>query len=125
MNYLLDTQIFLWWLAKDKKLKESIKKIIADPQNTIYVSVTNAWEISIKYKIGKLPLKTTLEKCFEVTKFPIININLQHILQLDKLPLIHKDPFDRLLIAQSMIENLTLITSDPKIWQYKIDLLKV
>jgi len=125
MNYLLDTQIFLWWLAKDKKLKESIKKIIADPQNTIYVSVTNAWEISIKYKIGKLPLKTTLEKCFEVTKFPIININLQHILQLDKLPLIHKDPFDRLLIAQSMIENLTLITSNPKIWQYKIDLLKV
>ena len=123
MNYLLDTQIFLWWLAKDKKLKDSVKKILLDPQNIIYVSVANAWEISIKHKIGKLPLKTTLKRCFEVSNFPIININIEHILKLNNLPLLHKDPFDRILIAQAQVENLALISSDPKIWPYKIKLL--
>ena len=124
MSYLLDTHIFLWYLTDDKKLKDSVKKILVDPQNIIYVSVANAWEISIKNKIGKLPLKTTLKRCFEVSNFPIININIEHILKLNNLPLLHKDPFDRILIAQAQIENLTLITSDPKLWKYKIDLLK-
>lgn len=124
MRYLLDTNIFLWWLNDDKKLKDSVRKIIKDSKNQIFVSVASGWEISIKHRKGKLPLKTTLKKCFELSSFEILNINLSHILQLDKLPLRHNDPFDRIIIAQSQVENLTLITSDEKIWKYSIDILK-
>lgn len=126
MNYLLDTNIFLWSLSGDKRLKKQIRKILEDPLNEIFASVVNGWEISIKHRIGKLPLKTTLFECFEKSGFNILSINLNHILQLDKLPPYrnHKDPFDRLLIAQAKAENLTLITSDPKNWKYKIALLK-
>lgn len=119
MRYLLDTNIFLWSLNDDNRLKKSIRKILEDPLNEIYVSVVSGWEISIKHKLGKLPLKTTLPECFEKSNFQILNINLEHILQLDKLPLHHKDPFDRILISQAKAENLTLITSDEKIWKYK------
>lgn len=124
MSYLLDTQVFLWYLSNDNKLKDSVKKIIVDPRNNIYVSVASAWEISIKHNIGKLTLKTTLKKCFEISNFPVLNISIEHILDLENLPLLHRDPFDRIIIAQSRVENLTLISSDPKIWRYKINSLK-
>lgn len=119
MRYLLDTNIFLWSLNDDPKLKSTIRKILEDPQNEIYTSVVNGWEISIKHRIGKLPLKTTLAECFKRSDFKILNISLDHILVLDKLPPHHKDPFDRILIAQAKQENLTLITSDEKIFKYK------
>jgi len=124
MRYLVDTHIFVWWLNGDKRLEDPVVEIIKDPKNQIFVSVASGWEISIKHRKGKLPLKTTLKKCFELSSFEILNINLSHILQLDKLSLHHKDPFDRIIIAQSQVENLTLITSDQNIWKYKIDVLK-
>ncbi len=123
-GFLLDTNIFLWWLNDDKKLKSAIRETMADPQNILYISVVSAWEISLKHKIGKLPLKTTLKRCFEISPFPILTLRLEHILNLDKLPLFHKDPFDRLLITQSKVENLTLITSDQQMRKYNISLLK-
>ena len=118
MQYLLDTNIFLWWLNGDKKLKPSMRAIIENSQNTIYVSIVTAWEISIKHKIGKIRLKTSLRRCFEVSPFEILTLNLEHIFHLDKLPLIHKDPFDRIILAQSQVENVTLLTGDKKIRQY-------
>lgn len=124
MRYLLDTNIFLWSLNDDHRLKDSIRKILEDPLHEIYVSVVNGWEISIKHRLGKLPLKTTLSECFRKSNFKVLDINLGHILQLDKLPLHHKDPFDRMLIAQAKTENLTLITSDEKIWKYKFSMIK-
>ena len=83
-------------------------------------------EISIKAKSGKLPLKTSTKQIFEISGFEVLNINLNHIIEFDKLPIHkdHKDPFDRILIAQAKVENLTLITSDPKIWKYKMSVLK-
>lgn len=124
MHYLLDTNIFLWWLDKDRKLKDAVQQIIKDPRNQIFVSVASGWEISIKNRAGKLPLKTTLKTCFEISGFEVLDMNLDHILKLDKLPLYHKDPFDRILIAQAQVEHLILITNDKKIWKYKVDLLK-
>lgn len=124
MHYLLDTNIFLWWLNGDRKLKDNVKREITDPNNFIFISVANAWEISIKHRAGKLPLKTSLKKCFEISDFQVLNLNLEHILVLDKLPLLHKDPFDRMLIAQAIHEKAALITSDDKIEKYKIDILK-
>lgn len=124
MRYLLDTHIFLWWLWGNKKLKNSVREIIQSPKNQILVSVVSGIEISIKHKSGKLSLKTTLRRMFEISGFEILNINLSHIFKLDKLPIYHKDPFDRLLVSQAKTENLTLVTSDDKILKYKVSTLK-
>lgn len=120
MRYLLDTHTFLWWLENDKRLNNVIRKVISNPRNVIYVSVVSGWEISIKQKNGKLPLKTTVKVCFEKSYFEVIPITLNHVLQLEKLPLHHRDPFDRILIAQAKEEKLILITTDEKIKRYNI-----
>lgn len=121
MRYLVDTHVFLWWLNADKRLKKSTREIIEHPNNQIIASVVNGWEISIKRKTRKLTLKTTVEECFKLASFEVLTISLNHILKLDTLPLYHKDPFDRLLIAQAMVEKLTIITDDTKIRKYNID----
>lgn len=125
MRYLLDTNIFLWSLNDDPRLKDAIRKTLEDPGNEIYVSVANGWEISIKHRLGKLPLKTTILECFKKSNFSVLSINLEHILQLDKLPSYHTDPFDRILIAQAKAEGLTLITSDQKFTKYNLSLILV
>lgn len=119
MKYLLDTHIFLWWLNSDKRLQPSNKEIIADKTNTIYVSVVSAWEISIKLKTNAgFKLRTSIKKAFEIAGFEVLGISLEHVLSLDKLPMYHKDPFDRMLIAQAKVEGCRLITNDPKIKEY-------
>ena len=124
MRYLIDTHIFIWWLTNDKKLKTSIRKIIENKENQIIASIVSGIEISVKARTRKLKLKTTVKKMFEISGFEVLNINLNHAIELGKLPLFHKDPFDRILIAQAQIENLTLITTDEKIWKYNLSLLK-
>ena len=96
---MLDTNIFLWWLDDVKQLKEFVRQIIENRRNKIYISIASAWEISIKNKIGKLPLKAGLKQIFKSPDFELLNVDLNHILALDKLPLLHRDPFDRLLVS--------------------------
>lgn len=120
MRYLLDTNIFLWWLNDDRKLKQAYRQLISDKNNAIFVSVASALEMSIKQKIGKLNLKSTLQTCFEKYDFGILNITFDHILMLDKLPLYHRDPFDRMLIAQAKSENLIFLTADQQIGKYNV-----
>ena len=122
-GYLLDTHIFLWSLDETKRLTKEVAKILKDPRNRIFVSVATAWEISIKQKKGKLPLKTTLEECFRKSNFEILEIKLPHILQLENLPFYHKDPFDRMLVAQAIVEKLMIITQDEKIKKYDVSVL--
>lgn len=126
MRYLVDSHIFLWWLNGDKKLKNPLKKIIENKENQITVSVISGIEISIKARTGNVKLKTTINRMFEVSGFEVLDVNLSHVLELDKLPLHkdHKDPFDRILISQSRVEKLTFITTDEKIWKYDLPLLK-
>lgn len=124
MRYLIDTQIFIWWLDEDSKIKDSIRDVLANPENQIFISVISGVEISIKHKKRKLKLKTTVEKMFEISGFEVLNLNLNHVFVFDKLSPLHKDPFDRILIAQAKAEGLTLITSDKKIWKYKVPLIK-
>ncbi len=124
-KYLLDTHIILWWLNDDKRLKKPLRQIIENSKEHIFLSIATAWEIGIKYKTGKLSLKTTLEDCFEQTKFAtILPITLKHILILNSLPLHHRDPFDRLLIAQAKVEKLTILTNDPKFEEYPVKILR-
>ena len=122
-GYLLDTHIFLWSLDETKRLTKEVAKILKDPRNRIFVSVATAWEISIKQKKGKLPLKTTLEECFRKSNFEILEIKLPHILQLENLPSYHRDPFDRMLVAQAIVEKLMIITEDEKIKKYDVSVL--
>lgn len=123
-NYLLDTHIFLWWMGKSKKIK-GLEALLTNPNIKIYLSVVNIWEIVTKKKIGKLRLPQNWKEDIARCGFEILPINLDHVFSLERLPLYHKDPFDRLLVAQAQIENLVLITGDKKIWKYKTPILKV
>lgn len=124
MKYLVDTQILIWWVNGDKNLKSQIKDVLKNPFNHVWASVVSGLEIAIKTRTGKLRTKTTLRDCFKKSGFEELEINLSHAIELKRLSLYHKDPFDRILISQAKVENLTLITSDRKIWKYEVPLLK-
>lgn len=118
MKYLLDTHILIWWAEDNRKLKPEYKNIIADGGNMIFVSVVNVWEVIIKTKLKKIRLKTSIDKIISKYGFQVLDIKLDHVLELNKLKDYHKDPFDRLLITQSRVEDITLLTDDKLINQY-------
>ncbi len=124
MKYLLDTHVFIWAMEGSKRLKKDIKNEISNSKNKIFVSVVTIWEISIKRSLKKLKTPFDIEAAIKKTDLQIIPIQITHALAVEKLPLHHKDPFDRILISQARVENLTLITSDQKIWKYNLKLLK-
>ena len=118
MRCLLDTHIFIWWLYDDPKLPQRHKELITDGENLIYVSVASLWEIEIKRALGNLTIDPDCLDLIETEGFKTLNIQKDHIKGLRDLPPLHKDPFDRMLIAQAMAENLILLTVDKKILQY-------
>lgn len=123
MAFILDTHAFLWFVAGDKQLPESVKSKIIDINESCFLSVASLWEITIKNQIGKLTLGLSLEELFEYAdrnRIEIIQISYEHLLTLSKLPGHHNDPFDRIIISQSIAENLTLISKDKGFKKYKI-----
>ncbi len=125
MRYLLDTHVFLWWLNKDKRLNPKIRDIIQDTKTDIFISVASGLEMSIKRKTKKLRMNTTVKRSFEISGFQVLDIKLEHALQLERLPSYHGDPFDRILISQSKVEKLTFITIDKTLHQYNTKFLKL
>ncbi|NJR52098.1 MAG: type II toxin-antitoxin system VapC family toxin [Leptolyngbyaceae cyanobacterium CSU_1_3] len=127
MNALLDTHAFLWWVIDDPQLSNTAKAIITEPTNTIYFSVVSAWEIIIKERTGKLSLPESPEAYIPSrlasNRFVTLTVEMHHVLQIALLPNHHRDPFDRLLIAQSQIENLPLLTVDHLISQYSVNVI--
>ena len=126
MNVILDTYILLWFLSGDKKLSQKQKSIITDVQNTKFVSIATIWEVALKANNGKLDLDVSLKKFVESVyenNFQIIDIQISHIYHLSKLPFHHNDPFDRIIIAQAMIKNYSLITNDTQIKKYKVKVI--
>lgn len=122
MNLLLDTHIFLWLINDNKLLNDELIKVIHDPKNSIFLSVVSVWECVIKYQIGKLNLPESPEiylskkrQEYAIASLIIEEDSINHLIN---LPLLHKDPFDRLLISQSLQHNLTIITEDNAILQY-------
>lgn len=124
MHYLLDTQVFIWWMEENKKLSVDVKSIIDNPLNNIFVSVVTPWEILIKIKAKKLRVPKNFAEFIINGIFKVMPIQIMHVLGIGALPLHHKDPFDRILVSQAKIENLTLITSDEKILEYDVTTLK-
>lgn len=125
MNLLLDTHAFIWFFNGDDKLGPTARNLIEDPSNTCWLSIASLWEISIKTSIGKLALRGKLvevEGFMAAGAIRLLPIYFEHLLRLQHLPFHHRDPFDRLLIAQAFTENLTLLSRDTVFPQYGISL---
>ena len=116
MRVLLDTHALLWWLSDDTALPRTARKIIAETKNTVLVSAASAWEIATKVRLGKLPTGANLvsDFCGQVERegFDVLVISADHGIRGGLLPGPHKDPFDRMLIAQAQAENLPVITNE-------------
>lgn len=124
MNYLLDTHVLLWWLAEPKKLSKRAFEIIADQENEINVSSISFWELAIKSSIGRVTIPQNLLSIIEHNNFAILPMIAEEALSTLDLPNLHKDPFDRLLIAQTKYNGLIFITRDETIQDYPITLIK-
>lgn len=120
MKLLLDTHAVLWWLEDRANLSETARDAIADPANIAFVSAVSAWEIAIKRSLGKLDAPGNFVEAIELCGFQSLPITLKHGLATESLPSHHRDPFDRMLIAQAIVENATLVTRDPLIRQYGV-----
>ena len=116
MRLLLDTHIFLWFVNDAPKLSDRLKDLIEDKKNFNYLSIASLWEMSIKYNLGKLVLEPNYEKFIQrevmTSRINLLNIELDHLKINATLPLHHRDPFDRLIIAQSIAEDLSIISLD-------------
>lgn len=127
MKALLDTQVFLWWNTGDPRLSQAAHDIIADGHNELYLSAASAWEIAIKAARGSLLLPEPPEQYvpsrLQLHRMLALPVQLRHALHVYDLPPIHRDPFDRLLIAQSRLEDLPLLTSDPEISRYDVSII--
>jgi len=116
--YLLDTHIFLWWINDDPQLSSLARDIITNHQHTIFISSATIWEISIKAKLKRLQVPKNIDTQVPKNNFEPLAITLAHAAETRSLPLYHRDPFDRLLIAQAKIEHLTLLTHDKHLKKY-------
>lgn len=123
MRVLLDTHTLLWWLSEPERLPPLVTETISDPANTIHVSVATAWECAIKQSLGKLRLPAPVSSALEQCGFVSLEIRMVHVERTTELPHHHRDPFDRLLAAQTLVEGLVLITHDRKLREYPVPTL--
>ncbi len=120
MNILLDTRIILWWLSNDRSLSDNHRTLITDTDNVCFISAASIWEISIKSALGKLIIPFNYIDELQSEGFQELSITWKHSRLVRELPLHHRDPFARMLIAQAKLENCILLTADTKIKQYDI-----
>ncbi|HEY3276312.1 MAG TPA: type II toxin-antitoxin system VapC family toxin [Syntrophorhabdaceae bacterium] len=124
MIFLLDTHAFLWWITDSPELSPRASDLIANPDNELYLSAASGWEIAIKVQIGKLHMADRPDLFIpdQLSRNAVrsLPIQMSHVLHVGRLPPIHRDPFDRIIIAQSIIEKMPIITKDPDIRKYKV-----
>ncbi len=124
MNVLLDSHVFIWLDMNSSRLSATVRNYLTDPNNRLYFSVASVWEIGIKLQLNKLQLTDTLEVVLQQqliqNTIATLDITTAHALASGTLPLIHKDPFDRMLIAQALVENAVILTDDHLIKQYAV-----
>jgi PIN domain nuclease of toxin-antitoxin system len=123
VRLLLDTHTLLWWLADDPRLAEQARTAMGDPANDAFVSAASAWEIAIKAGLGKVSMPDDLVEQLAANSFTALPVQMTHALAVRHLPDHHRDPFDRLLVAQAQIEGLTLVTADRSIPRYDVAVL--
>jgi PIN domain nuclease of toxin-antitoxin system len=124
VKYMLDTHAFLWFVLDDRRISAKAKSIIQDSKNEIFFSAASAWEMAIKVNLNRLKIIGNLEpfiiEQLSTNNIVPLSITIYHALYTEQLPQIHKDPFDRIIIAQSIVENLQLISTDKDIRKYKV-----
>jgi PIN domain nuclease of toxin-antitoxin system len=127
MRLLFDTHSFMWWESEPNKLSRKAADALRDPANQLVLSVASVWEMQIKLQLGKLqsrlPLPQLIENQRRNNRLKVLPVTLAHVLALQDLPFHHKDPFDRLLIAQANVEGAVLLSHDPMFAQYPVHLL--
>lgn len=128
MRLLLDTHVFIWWADQQESLSATALSALNDEANELILSVASVWEMQIKVQLRKLklslPIEELIETQVETNDLRILPVALPHVLALNALPFHHKDPFDRLLIAQSIHEDITLVSVDPEFPAYSVKLLR-
>lgn len=120
MKLLLDTHVLLWWLDDPKRLSPEALAAIRDEDNAVFVSAAVVWEIVIKKALDKLSAPDNLAEVISQSRFDPLAITIEHALALEKLPMHHRDPFDRILIAQATVDGLTLVNRDREISKYAV-----
>jgi PIN domain nuclease of toxin-antitoxin system len=125
-NYLLDTHTFLWFIDGDDSLSDRVIKQIKNVENQCYISIASIWEISIKMSLKKLEIAAgfnTISKFCDKNDIEVLPVTFEHILELNKLDLHHRDPFDRIIIAQGIAEELTVLSKDGNFKHYPVKVL--
>ena len=124
MRLLFDTCTFLWWSAGARRVPKAVRSAVSDPAHEVYVSTASVWEILLKHQVGRLPLPQSPERFLREQRerhgFLSLPIDEASVLQLPRLPPLHKDPFDRMLVCQAIEHGMTLLTPDPLIAQYPV-----
>ncbi len=124
MRILLDTHVLLWWLDDNPALSGRAREAISDGSNIVYVSAATIWEIVIKQALGKLVIPPDWVAAVHQEGFRRLSITWDHALQVARLPELHRDPFDRLLVAQAVVEGLVLVTNDDRLAGYPATILE-
>ncbi|MBI1286427.1 MAG: PIN domain-containing protein [Flavobacteriales bacterium] len=125
MRLLLDTHTVIWFITNSTELPKGIKKLIENPLNECLLSHASLWEMAIKFSLGKLELRSELKEIFEIIKksgIEILPINEQHLIKISELPFHHRDPFDRLIIAQALTEGILILSKDSQFKKYDAEL---
>jgi PIN domain nuclease of toxin-antitoxin system len=124
---LLDTRVFLWWVNNSSDLSIAARHAISDSNNDCFLSIASCWEMAIKASLGKLKLPNPIERFvseqLRVNDFKLLAIDIRHVAKTEKLPFYHRDPFDRLLIAQALAEKLTIVAEDKSFKKYGVKIL--
>ncbi len=129
MNILLDTHAFIWWVENDASLSRRALQEMQDTSNTLHLSLVSVWELQIKIQLGKFslsaPLTTVIQREMRSNILQLLPITVNHVFAPSQLPFLpnHRDPFDRLLVAQAIQENMTLISNDPLLKNYPVQLI--
>jgi PIN domain nuclease of toxin-antitoxin system len=126
VNLLIDTHVFLWWASAPDQLSDRVRSAIADPGNRVIVSSVSAWEIAIKASLGRLELPEPADRYVARrmgdNSFVPLAFTMEHSLRTSSLPDLHRDPFDRALVAQAAVENLPLVTADRRVGGYSVEI---
>lgn len=128
MNLLLDTHIALWAITDSQKLPQQARDLIQSPKTTVWVSAANVWEIAIKYSLGRGEMPVSSKdavRYFQESGYRFLPIEVEHTIAVEDLPAHHQDPFDRILVAQALVEPMRLITHDPMVALYSDTIIKV
>lgn len=127
MRILLDTHAFLWWVTDDEQLSRRARRLLGDGRNEILFSAASAWEISIKSSLGRVTLPDDAERYIaaqlEQNAFGVLPVRLHHALRVATLPALHRDPFDRMLVAQALVEELAILSRDVRLGGYSVRVL--